>query len=57
MKYVTYIVLAFIVMLMGMVFIMCIVTPEKTSFGEYTNPIKYWTSDTYVRNNFDMKGN
>lgn len=57
MKYAIYIVLAFIAMLMVMVFIMCIITPEKTSFGEYTDPIKYWTSDAYVRNNFDMKGN
>ena len=56
MKYATYIVLALIAMLMVTVFIMCIITPEKTSFGEYTDPIKYWTSDAYVRNNFEMKG-
>ncbi len=57
MKYCVYFVMGLIGMLLVMVFLMCIVTPEKTAYGEYTNPVKYWTSDVYVRDNFNMKGN
>lgn len=52
MKYITYAILGIIALLMVMVFILCIVTPEKTAYGEYTNPVKYWTSDTYFKSNF-----
>lgn len=52
MKYFTYIVMSIIAILMVMVFLMCIVTPEKTKEGMYTNPVKYWTSDAYVKENF-----
>ena len=34
------------------VFILCLLTPEKTNAGEYTNVIKYWTNDTYYNINF-----
>lgn len=30
----------------------CIFTPEKTIKGEYTQPFKYWTDDTYFQQNF-----
>lgn len=29
-----------------------LLTPEKTRFGTYTDPILYWTNDTYFANNF-----
>lgn len=29
-----------------------ILTPEKTLDGEYTQPFKYWTDDTYFQQNF-----
>ena len=57
MKYCVYAALGIIALLMVMMLLMCIITPEKTVYGEYTNPVKYWTSDAYVRNNFSMKGN
>lgn len=38
--------------LVVMLLILCIMTPEKTKDGNYTNPILYWTSDTYMNNNF-----
>ena len=57
MKYCVYAVLSIIALLMVMMLLMCVITPEKTVYGEYTNPVKYWTSDAYVRNNFSMKGN
>ena len=31
----------------------CIMTPEKTSHGTYTNVIQYWTSQTYYCENFN----
>lgn len=31
---------------------LCVITPEKTNKGEYTNPYKYWTDDTYFNENF-----
>lgn len=29
-----------------------ILTPEKTIYGEYTQPFKYWTDDVYFQQNF-----
>jgi len=41
------------VVLMSMfVFILCLLTPDKTNAGEYTNVIEYWTNDTYYNINF-----
>lgn len=37
--------------IMTMMFI-CILTPEKTNKGEYTQPFKYWTDNTYFNENF-----
>ena len=37
--------------MMTMLF-MCVLTPEKTNEGEYTQPYKYWTDDTYFQQNF-----
>lgn len=31
---------------------MCVLTPEKTNKGEYTQPFKYWTDNTYFVQNF-----
>lgn len=56
MKYFTYTVLGVAILLMIMMLLMCIVTPEKTIYGEYTNPVKYWTSDAYFNSNFVVKG-
>ena len=57
MKYCMYAVLGIIALLMIMMLILCVITPEKTVYGEYTNPVKYWTSDAYFNSNFrgDMK--
>ena len=33
-------------------FFMCVLTPEKTNKGEYTQPFKYWIDDTYFNENF-----
>ena len=37
--------------------IVCIMTPEKTNKGYYTNPYKYWTSDEYLCDNFNFNPN
>ena len=37
--------------MMTMIF-MCVLTTEKTNKGEYTQPFKYWTDNTYVNENF-----
>lgn len=52
MKYCVYAVLGLIALLMVMMFVLCIVTPEKTVYGEYTDVLKYWTSDSYFTSNF-----
>lgn len=42
--------------IVGMVFtttmMLCILTPEKTDKGEYTQPIRYWVDSEYFNNNF-----
>lgn len=42
--------------IVGMVFtttmMLCILTPEKTDKGEYTQPFKYWTDNQYFNDNF-----
>lgn len=50
---------AFIYMLGGMLalfmvllFVLCLLTPEKTKGGEYVQPWKYWTSAEYIKANF-----
>lgn len=44
-----------------LLFIVCLLTPEKTKDGTYTNVYKYWTDDTYLCRNFNCnnqpKGN
>lgn len=37
------------------VFLLCLMTPEKTKYGTYTNLYKYWTDDTYLCSNFWCK--
>lgn len=37
--------------IMTMMFI-CILTPEKTKYGEFTQPFKYWTDNSYFQQNF-----
>jgi hypothetical protein len=39
---------AFIVAL----FLACMMTPDKTKDGQYTNFYQYWTSEEYYQNNF-----
>lgn len=34
------------------VFILILLTPDKTNAGEYTDVIRYWTDDTYYNINF-----
>lgn len=43
-----------LVLLSGMMLMMVLLTltPEKTSYNEYTQPYKYWTSNTYYCVNF-----
>jgi len=36
-----------------LVFMLCLLTPEKTKYNTYTDPYKYWTSDAYLCENFD----
>lgn len=41
------------IMLASMVvFILILLTPDKTNAGEYTDVIRYWTDDTYYNINF-----
>ena len=35
--------------------LMCIFTPHKTKYGHFTDPYKYWTSEAYICQNFDVK--
>jgi len=35
-----------------LVSIVCILTPEKTKHGTYTDVVKYWMSDAYLCENF-----
>lgn len=42
-----------LVLLVIMMLIFGFLTPEKTKYRTYTNVIKYWTSDSYVCDNFD----
>ena len=45
--------LGFIVMLMFSILLwIMILTPEKTKYGEFTQPFKYWTDDSYFQQNF-----
>lgn len=41
--------LAFVLVLLLMV---CLFTPHKTKDGQFTDPLKYWTSEEYYQNNF-----
>jgi hypothetical protein len=41
--------LAFVLVLL---FIVCLFTPHKTKDGQFTDPLKYWTSEEYYQNNF-----
>lgn len=41
-----------VVLMSIFVFILCLLTPDKTNAGEYTNVIEYWTNDTYYNINF-----
>ena len=38
--------------MMSMLMWVLILTPEKTIYGEYTQPYKYWTDDQYFKENF-----
>lgn len=42
--------------LLGMTFVLmfmlCILTPEKDKYGDYTQPFKYWTSESYFEQHF-----
>ena len=33
-------------------FMLCILTPEKDRFGQYTQPLDYWTNSEYVKTHF-----
>lgn len=41
-----------ILTLLSCLFWMIVLTPEKTNNGEYTQPLKYWTDNTYFVQNF-----
>ena len=55
MKSLTYIVATLCWVFMIAVLFVCIFTPHKTKFGTFTDPYKYWTSEAYVCQNFDVK--
>lgn len=38
---------------MMLIMFICIMTPEKTKHGTYTDVYKYWTDDVYVCRNFE----
>ena len=44
-----------IMSIISMMMWIVILTPEKTLDGEYTQPFKYWTDDTYFQQNFIIK--
>lgn len=31
---------------------LCILTPQKDKFGQYTQPVEYWTSEEYFQAHF-----
>lgn len=31
---------------------LCILTPERDKFGNYTNPVQYWTNNAYFNTHF-----
>lgn len=37
---------------MALLFVLCLLTPEKTKSGDYVQPWKYWTSAEYIKTNF-----
>jgi hypothetical protein len=39
------------------IFMLLMMTPEKDKYGNYTNFRKYWTSDKYLCENFDVSEN
>lgn len=39
-------------MMITVLLVLCILTPEKTKNGEFTKPLKYWTDNQYVQENF-----
>lgn len=41
--------------LVFMILFIAIFTPEKDKYGNFTDPIEYWTNDTYFENNFNHK--
>lgn len=48
---------ALILLVCTMLFMICILTPEKTNSGYYTDPYKYWTDDNYFQQNFTTERN
>ena len=40
------------VLFMVLLFVLCLLTPEKTKGGDYVQPWKYWTSAEYIKANF-----
>jgi hypothetical protein len=35
-----------------LLFVLCLLTPEKTKGGDYVQPWQYWTSAEYIKANF-----
>ena len=50
-----------VAMVFGAIFMifmfMLLITPEKDKNGNYTEFVKYWTSNEYLCSNFVIKGN
>ena len=51
-KILSVIALLIIATIVVVVVLICMITPEKTMHGTYTNPYKYWTDDAYLCANF-----
>lgn len=43
---------SFIASVFVFLMLLCLITPDKTKYGIYTEPVKYWTDNEYFKNNF-----
>lgn len=41
------------VVLLGVLFALAVLTPDKTSSGQYPDPVAYWLDDCYFESEFN----
>ena len=56
-KLVDFILTLIVGMIVMFILFICLLTPEKTDDGTYTDVIKYWTDKEYVCSNFKCDAN